>query len=355
MKRTTWHVCRRGSAVLGLCVLGLTWALTLAGASAQDLVVVLSSPEDEASADKLAELIPEPFARVQAASLPALPPTAAEACRTQARLELHLDSAGQAVRLLRCADATVLARGLDPEAARQTPYLSAFVAAELLAINRELEAVSARSSAPPQPEAAAPPAPAAAAVSGNATPPEVVPAPAPVLPPSAFALQIRAGAELTIWGAPFDRVVRPSFGVGFSYAPSTPAFAWVFELSAGLFATSTHAADLLELQRHDGELHAGVRLLVGPLHLSGFALGRASLTQVEYNAASPMSKSPVRFGLGAGIEADMPLAAGLAVYTQAKLDVATSQSEYRVATRPWPRDPFSLFWVGIGLLLRLQL
>lgn len=350
MKRTTWCRCR---GALALCVIGLTWALTLAGASAQDLVVVLSSPEDEASADKLAELIPEPFARVQAASLPTTPPTAAEACRTQARLELHLDSVGQSVRLVRCGDATVLARGVDPEAARQTPYFSAFVAAELLAINRELEAASARSTAaPPQPEAAELPPLAPAAVSGSAAPPEVVPAPARL---SRFELQARAGAELTLWGAPFDRVVRPSFGVGFSYAPDSPAFAWVFELSAGLFASSTHAADLLELTRHDGELHAGVRFLVGPLHLSGFALGRASVTQVEYSAASPTSKSPVRFGLGAGIEADMPLGAGFAVYTQAKLDVATSQSEYRVATRPWPRDPMSLFWVGIGLLLRLQL
>ena len=57
MKRTTWRLCRGVSRALGLlCVLGLTWALTSAGASAQDLVVVLSSAEDEASADKLAEL-----------------------------------------------------------------------------------------------------------------------------------------------------------------------------------------------------------------------------------------------------------------------------------------------------------
>ncbi|HET8932224.1 MAG TPA: hypothetical protein VFN67_02235, partial [Polyangiales bacterium] len=301
MKRSTWRNCR---GVLGLCALGLTWALTSAGAAAQDLVVVLSSPEDEASADKLAELIGEPFVRVQAASVQAAPPTAAEACRTQARLELHLDSVGRAVRLVRCGDATVLARGVDPEAARQTPYLSAFVAAELLAINRELEAASARSAAPPQPQAAEPPPSAAAAVSSSAPAViEVERAPAPAL--SAFALQVRAGAELTLWGAPFDHAVRPSFGLGVSYAPNTPAFAWIFELCAGLFATaeSKSAGVSLALQRHDGELHAGARVRLGPLHLSGFALGRASLTNVELSADSLTSKNLVRLGVGAGIEA----------------------------------------------------
>jgi hypothetical protein len=314
------------------------------------LVVVVSSPEDEASADKLAELIREPFARVASASAP--PPTAAAGCRTSARLELHLDSVGQAVRLVRCRDATVLARGLDPDAARQTPYLSAFVAAELLAINRELEAVEARSAEAlgSSPELAGP-APAADSGSGAA------PAPAPPEPArSLLELQLRAGAELTLWGAPFDHAVRPSFGFGLNVAPTSPAFAWVFELSVGLFALAEQKrmAELLALQRHDGQLQAGVRFLLGPLHVAGFALGRVSLTSAEYSADLQASSRDFRFGVGAGLEADMPLGASFAVYTQAKLDVATSRSEYRVPGRSSLRDPASLLWLGVGLLVRFS-
>lgn len=360
MKRTTWRACRGYSLALALCVLGLTWALTSAGASAQDLVVVLSSPEDQASADKLAELIREPFLRVEAASLPASPPTAAVACRTHARLELHLDSVGQTVRLVRCSDATVLARGVDPEAARQTPYLSAFVAAELLGINRELEAATARSSVG---EVASSEVAEVAAVSGGVALPSPSPSPSPALASTStstsarLSLQIRAGAELTLWGAPFDHAVRPSFGVGVSFATNSPAFAWVFELQAGLFAAAEvrRAAELLELQRHDGALHAGARLLLGPLHVSVFALGRASLTRAEYRADLPVISYPVRFGVGAGVEADMPLSASFAVYTQVKLDVATSRGEYRIPGRSLALDPASLFWVGMGLLLRFSL
>lgn len=356
MKRTTWRGCRGCSLALGVCVLGLTWALNSAGASAQDLVVVLSSPEDQASADKLAELIREPFERVDAASLPPLPPTAAEACRTRARLELSLDSVGQSVRLVRCSDATVLARGVDPDAARQTPYLSAFVAAELLAINRELEAVTARAAAGEQPVSETSQAQALPSAVSSSPPLAAAAEPEPTRVSSALALQMRAGAELTLWGAPFDHALRPSFGLGIGFRAKSLALAWVFELQVGLFAAAEQrrAAAVLELQRHDGELHAGARWRLGPLHVSAFALGRASLTRAEYSAEATTISYPVRFGLGAGLEADVPLSASFAVYTHVKLDVATSRSEYRIPGRSLVRDPTSLLWVGAGLLVRFS-
>ena len=334
MKATAGWVCRWLPLVL-ICVVGSGEAL------AQELVVVLSSPKDAASADKLAELIREPFERVSAASLQSLPPTAAGGCRTRARVELHLDSAGRQVQLVRCRDATVLARQLDPAATAQTPYLGAFVAAELIAIDRELDAVEARA-------APAPPPPVmreAAAGSGSAEPPRRSP----------IALQLRVGAELTLWGAPFDHAARPSVGLGVVLIPQQDTPAWFAELNVGLFARAEQqrAGESLALQRHDGALHAGLRFPVGPMRLAGFALLRASLTTSEYTAAITASDTFVRFGLGVGVQADMPLSRVFSVYLQAKLDVATSRSEYRVATQARLTDPASLLWVGLGLLLQL--
>jgi hypothetical protein len=349
--KATYKPARR-SAAAGI---GLLCLVNSGEASAQDLVVVLSSEQDAASADKLAELIREPFERVGAASLAALPPTAAGGCRTGARIELHLDSAARRVQLIRCRDATVLARGLDPEAASQTPYLGAFVAAELLAIDRELDAAETRALQSEQPTASLP-SPAPAAVSGSV--------PTPVAPPAPFAevaspieLQLRAGAELTLWGAPFDHTVRPNLGLGVVLTPDDAVLAWFAELSFGLFALAEQqrGRESLELQRHDGGLHSGVRVELGPVQLAGFALLRASLTSSEYTTADvAVTDTFVRFGVGLGAQADVPLTRTFSVYLQAKFDVATSRSEYRVANQSRLTDPASLLWVGLGLLLRVR-
>jgi hypothetical protein len=341
----------RRSAAAGI---GLLCLVNSGEAFAQDLVVVLSSDQDAASADKLAELIREPFERVGAASLAALPPTAAGGCRTGARIELHLDSAARRVQLIRCRDATVLARGLDPEAASQTPYLGAFVAAELLAIDRELDAAETRAVQSEQPTASLP-SPAPAAVSGS----EPTPAPPEPIPEqtSLIELQLRAGAELTLWGAPFDHTVRPNLGLRAVLTPDDAVLAWFAELSFGLFALAEQqrGGESLELQRHDGGLHSGLRVELGPVQLAGFALLRASLTSSEYTTADvTVTDTFVRFGVGLGAQADVPLTRTFSVYLQAKFDVATSRSEYRVANQSRLTDPASLLWVGLGLLLRLR-
>lgn len=339
-------------------VLGLLCLVNPGEALAQDLVVVLSSDQDSASADKLAELIREPFERVAAASLAALPPTAAGGCRSGARIELHLDSAARRVQLIRCRDATVLARELDPEAASQTPYLGAFVAAELLAIDRELDAAETRAVQSEQPTASLP-SPAPAAVSGSDATPVAAP---PAIPPlteetAPVELNLRAGAELTLWGAPFDSAVRPNLGLGVVLTPDDAVLAWFAEVSFGLFALAEQARGLesLTLQRHDGGLHAGLRAGLGPVQLAGFALLRASLTFSEYTTADvSVTDTFVRFGVGLGAQADVPLTRAFSVYLQAKFDVATSRSEYRVANQSRLTDPASLLWVGLGLLLRVR-
>jgi hypothetical protein len=173
---------------------------------------------------------------------------------------------------------------------------------------------------------------------------------------SAIELQLRAGAELTLWGAPFDHTVRPNLGLGVALGPADAVVAVFAELSFGLFALAEpqRGGESLALQRHDGALHAGVRVPVGPLYVAGFALLRASLTHAEYRADLMASDTYLRFGVGAGIQADMPLASVFSVYLQAKLDVATNRSEYLVATQSWGADPASLLWVGFGLLLRVR-
>jgi hypothetical protein len=101
-------------------------------------------------------------------------------------------------------------------------------------------------------------------------------------------------------------------------------------------------------------LHAGLYFPLGPLRLAGFALARMSVTHAEYRADLAATDTFVRFGIGAGVQADMPLGRTLSVYLRAKLDVATSRSEYRVAGQPWSTDPASLLWLGMGLLLRVR-
>jgi hypothetical protein len=119
------------------------WPAAASTAWAQELSVVERSPEDRASADKLSELLREPVVRLHADSAAAQGADTA-GCTGSVKRALILDSALRVVRLVRCRDGTTLSRTLDPQAAARTPYQGAFIAAELLAIDRELEAVETR-------------------------------------------------------------------------------------------------------------------------------------------------------------------------------------------------------------------
>lgn len=378
-----------------LCVLAGAMAWLAANASAQELVVVESSQQDRASVDKLAELLREPFERVSADSAPAGSVAAAEpdatqrvapsasdapemtepshlrreppasACRTHARLELVLDSAQHVVKLTRCNDGTVLSRAIDPNAARETPYLGAFVAAELLAIQRELETTALDKASRAQgtrPESVneSPSAPALAAPSTASGPASTV---VPELVheaqrPDRLQLQLRLGAELSLWGAPFDRVLRPSVSLGFTIARAETS-AWLIAVALSPFgvgrATLTRPGEQLQLRRRDGQLRIGIQQRLHPLRLAAFALGRASITTAEYANDTPASTTKLRVGVGAGVDAEVVLSQSFALYAQVVLDLATSRSDYQVAGVSWVRDPSSLLWIGLGLSLQLGL
>ena len=181
-------------------------------AQAQDLLVLEASEQDHLAADKLQSLIKEPCARLGAEDLEGRDLSRGLGCTTEAKYELILDSAHDAVRLVRCQDGTVMTRAIDPQAARQTPYLAAFIAAELLSLNAELERVVLEPGAarerggveprttPPErvsPSATSPSSEAPAADEGPASPP-----PAPRL------LVCRGRASGSAWRS---RRSRPGF------------------------------------------------------------------------------------------------------------------------------------------------
>ncbi|HKU38819.1 MAG TPA: hypothetical protein VJR89_11750 [Polyangiales bacterium] len=327
--RISRSVCR------GLALALAVWLCSRV-ACAQELVVVEGSAQDSAAADKLAELVTVPFARAAAGADP---------CAEGARFALFLDSAQYSVRLVRCGDGTELARAVDPEAARRTPYLAAFVAAELWGLNAELERAAAP--APPatlESEAAAAPLPAAS----GAAAPVVEPAAAA---PRGAALHFALGAELIAAGPPFSGALRPVLSVG---ASGPHSLGWLFELSVAPFARGevTRDSERIELDRHDVRLGGGVLYRSGALSLAGTAFGRASLTDMAYD---DQTTSQLRWGLGASLRIELSFASWLAAWAGVLADFATSWTVYRVGGAPWDADPKVLVAASAGLLLRVPL
>jgi hypothetical protein len=329
-------------------MLGWSLAVVLASAlrvRADALAVIELSEQDHAAADKLEELIREPFARTQG-ELPTLRGSPASLCESDEGILLILDSAHNAVRLVRCRDGAVLARELDPDAARQTPYLAAFVAAELLDLNAQLEDVRVE-------PLIAPAAPAAPAPT-RAPPPNV-----PTLPVDAaeasrntLRLRLRVGAESMVVGAPFEAMPRPTLGVGLAIFQ-----AWLVELQVSLLAGANLAreGEHLSLTRSVSRLRAGLQLPFGPFAVAGMLHARASFTQADYGGETRSSKASLRLGLGAGLEGNWALTSWLLLYGDTIVDVATSRSDYLIHTDSWVQDPKLVFTCSLGLIVHAQL
>ena len=299
--------------------------------AAQELWVIENSEQDHAAADKLAELIKQPFVRFELS----LTPNVDVDCRGEAQLELWLDSAHDSVRLMRCRDRTVLARALEPGAARETPYLAAFVAAELLALNAELAAAQEQATARPAPSAA--------------------PTPAPVRARSRWRLSL--GGELFAIGEPFRGTLRPNFGIGLLVEPEPhrPGALVELQLSALGNAELSRGSERLGLTRNDGRLRAGIRYALGGLALAGLVFARASLTEAEYRGAAQNSNTAVRWGLGAACEIEVAIAPWLSLVADIALDFATSRSDYRVGGISWARDPARTLNLGLALVAHAPL
>jgi hypothetical protein len=306
-------------------------------AAAQDVLVVEASVEDHAVANKLQELVSEPLERRSAESVAGLDLSRGLGCTTGARLELVLDSVHDAVRLVRCRDGSVLTRAIDPRAARDTPYVGAFVAAELLALDSELGSVVV------EPRVTPPPPPAAGAAAASPQPPAAARSP--------VQRRLRLGAEAIVYGGPFAGAFRPTLGLGLAIDSGWAPLAWQLEIHVAAFGAGSVPVgqEQIELMRHDAQLRAGILYRLGPLSLSALVFGRGSLTDAEL---APYSNTQVRWGLGAGAGAELTLAAWALLYAELTADMATSRSDYQVDKVPLAQDPTWLVSCGVGLLLR---
>ncbi|HKP62737.1 MAG TPA: hypothetical protein VJV78_38640 [Polyangiales bacterium] len=311
-------------------------------AAAQGVLVIEASQQDHAVADKLQELVSEPLERRGADSVAGLDLSYGLGCSTGARLELVLDSAHYAVRLVRCRDFSVLTRTIDPQAARDTPYLGAFVAAELLALDSELGSTVVESRAPPPPTAAA--------VPGTGEAPKHQPTAAPS---SIAQLRLRLGADWMFYGEPFAGGFRPNLGLGVAIDTGWSSFALLVEVHMAAFATAEVAVETtgqpIELTRHDAQLRLGGLYGLGPVSLFGFLFARGSLSEAERGA---FSSSEVRWGVGAGAGAELPLVPWLLVYTNLIADLAITGGDYKLDGLSFATDPRGLLSWSAGLVLR---
>ena len=109
----------------------------------------------------------------------------------------------------------------------------------------------------------------------------------------------------------------------------------------------------IELMRNDGQLRGGALYAFGPLALGAWLFGRGSLTSAKYLDKPGLLH--VRWGVGAGVEAEWAALDWLLVYAEVVLDVATSQTEYFVNQSYVTTDPLLLLTGGAGLLIRGRL
>jgi hypothetical protein len=310
-----------------LCWIGLWYAAAgplACAARAQGLLVVEASEADHASAEKLRELIKEPFALTRAQATLSAADIVPLCCRAGAERGLVLDSAHHAVQFVRCRDATVLTRVVDPATA-EAPYFAAFIGAELLALAAELDGQ------PPSP----------AAVSG--------PPPRTLL----TRLRVRLGVELIALGVPYAGAPRASLGLGLSSEHFPAPLAWFLEFSVAPLASGERSVSggSLQLTRSDARLRGGVLYPLPGFDLLGFVEAFGALTDVDYRAAQPTRSTQLGWGLGAGIEGDLALARYAQLYANLTLDAAISRSEYRVDGAAQFRDPALLLTVSGGFVL----
>ena len=182
-------------------------------------------------------------------------------------------------------------------------------------------------------------------------------APARTTAHAAVGLRLGAGAELGLFGAPFELALRPSVALGMSLQPSAASVRWQLGLFVSAFGSAElqRGAQRLELSRSDAQLRCGVLYPVVPerLELGGFGFVRGALTTAQYTGETTASTTQARWGAGAGVEGELTLVAALALYVHVAVDLATSRSDYRVAGRSWLKDPAWLVSAGAGLAWRV--
>jgi hypothetical protein len=285
-----------------------------------ELLVLLVSAADEAAALLLPQLAPGPSRRVQSAE--ARDPAVAQRTLREsgAARALVLDSAQRCVRVIE-RDGSVRTRLIEGD---PTPYLVAFVASELLALDQPKPAQAPTSSAAP-------------------------PAPRRTLD---FAAQLSADfarAYTTRW------IVRPKLALGLWFlAPRTPRARPGFALElAGPAHVERELAEQerISVWRWDMALRVGAALPFGRVRLLPSMHARAVVQRAHY-APLGSEERGVSLGLGVGFGVEVALLPWLGVCTGVELSAMPRRSAFMVHGEPALRESLLLVSASLGLVLQ---
>lgn len=306
------------------CVIGL-WlvfsGLWTARAAAEEapLLVLEVSAEDVAAADRLSELVAQPMER---RALPeARDPAAASSALSAsgAGRALVLDSAARRVQLIE-RDGQLRTRLIEAEA---TPYLTAFVASELLALAPPVASVSA-----PQPSQEEPPSRVARAA-------------------GQLALDV-SSPYTTRW------IARPKLGLELWLGPKTwqrALFALGAELVIPTPLSERNAEGRISLLRWDAGLRAGAAFPINAWRLLPFVSGRTAITRAD-STATANAQHTVGLGLGLGFQVERSLTKWLGLFLGLDAHALLRRSAYELAGAPLLEERFLMISADFGLVLK---
>lgn len=290
-------------------------------AEAVPLLVLEVSAQDAPAAVRLGELVAEP---VQRRALPEARDLAAveRALRESgARRALILDSAARRVQVVE-RDGQVHTRLIEAEA---TPYLTAFVASELLALP--------------------PPAPSN---------------PAPARPPREEnpSLVARAAGQLALdVSNPYTSrwVARPKLGLELWLGPAgqRALFALGAELVLPTALAESNPEGRIELLRWDAGLRAGAAFPIHAWRLLPFASGRAAFTRADSSTIAN-AQHTVGLGLGLGFQLERSLTKWLGLFVGLDAHTWLRRSAYELAGAPLFEERFLMISADFGLVLKSE-
>jgi hypothetical protein len=307
------------AVVLWLALWAACFASLAAAQAAEVRLLVLEvSPEDAAAAQRLVELLAEPAERLLMAA--ARNPGAAQAAllHSSAPRAVVLDSAARRVQVVE-RNGRTRTRLIEAEA---TPYLTAFVASELLALDP-----------PPAPH-------------------EVVPEPAVVHAHFArlgglLALDV-ASAYTTRW------LARPKLGLDLwiSAARAQRAqLALALELVPAVPLHESSPLGSIALLRWDSALSLGAAFPVNAWRLLLLASGRIAITRATSSGAADREEHTVALGLGGAFRVERSLTKRLGLFASVDAHALLRRNAYELAGELLLQERFLMVSANFGLVL----
>jgi hypothetical protein len=290
------------------------------------LLVLEVSSEDAAAAARLVELVGQPVAR-------RLLPAARDANAAHSALlessaprAVVLDTSARRVQVLE-RDGQARTRLIEAEA---TPYLTAFVASELLA----LDPPAAQGPAAQEPAAQQEGAPRSpvARVAGQ------------------LALDV-ASAYTTRW------LARPKLGLDLWLSAGASRRMFVVlgaELVPPVPLHESGAAGRITLLRWDAGLFAGLAFPVHAWRLLGYASGRAAIGRADSSGAAEGEQHTVGLGLGAGFRVERSLTNWLGLFASVDLHTMLRRNAYELSGETLLQERILMVSADFGLVLHTR-